>query len=201
MIERFMHEKGMFRQLIPLVELACQILHDLNESDSILMGELHNTLGNVYLEIGNLEECDKAFMRVKSIREKHCDKDDPIIANIMNNLSLAKTALGDYDTALSFSRATIAFRENLDDVKYAKYKENTLPINYSNICRILMFMGKLDEAVEAGRKAIVLAEKAFGLLSKNSAQYVPFSSLPGMSNHNNQSCLQSRRCIYTARSP
>lgn len=105
----------MFKQLIPFVELACQILDDLGETDSFLMGELHNTLGNVYLEIGNLNECKTAFRKVKNIREKYCEPGSPIVANIMNNLSLAMTALGDYATALNLSQKTIKLRESLDD--------------------------------------------------------------------------------------
>lgn len=160
----------MFEQLLPIVKLGIQILERVHEEDSLLMGELYNTLGNVHLEIGNLDECKESFLKVKYIREKHRPPDDPIVANIHNNLSLAETALGHYETAVELSYKVISIRENLDDSQYAEYKENTLPINYSNLCRILYTMGRLEGATEIGYTAVELAKKAFGLKSKNTAQ-------------------------------
>ncbi|KAL9041858.1 MAG: hypothetical protein Q9214_003963, partial [Letrouitia sp. 1 TL-2023] len=166
----YMQEKGMFEQLLPLAETTKAIIAATDQGESLLMGEIYNTLGNVHLEIGNLEECEENFKRVRDIRVKHCAPDDPSIANINNNLSLAETALERYETAVQLSYKTIKIRENLEDEQYSTYKKKTLPINYSNLCRILYTMGKLDEAADKGNHALELAKNTFGLKSKNTAQ-------------------------------
>ncbi|QYT04349.1 NB-ARC domain-containing protein [Trichoderma simmonsii] len=166
----FMQEKGMFKQLLPIAMIGENILKSIGRAESMLMGELYNTVGNVYLEIGNHQECQEYFTKVKVIREALNPADSPVVANITNNLSLAETALGNYQVAETLSRRVIAIRENLPDDKYAEYKKNTLPINNSNLCRILWVMDKLDEAAEIGERAMALAKNSFGLRSRNTAQ-------------------------------
>lgn len=165
-----MQEKGMFKQLLPIAMVGENILKSLGRAESMLMGELYNTVGNVYLEIGNHQECKEYFTKVKVIREALNPADSPVVANITNNLSLAETALGNYQVAETLSRRVIAIRESLPDDKYAEYKKNTLPINNSNLCRILWVMDKLDEAAEVGERAMALAKNSFGLRSRNTAQ-------------------------------
>ena len=165
-----MQEKGKFEQLLPIVDIATKIIHSIGEEDSLLMGEIYNTLGNVYLEIGNFVKCEENFLKVKEIREKSCPSGHPAVANIFNNLSLAKTALGHFQEAADLSYRVIQMRESLDNVQYQSYKQNTLPINYANLCRILYTMGSLSQAAEMGEKAVELAKQAFGLKSKNTAQ-------------------------------
>lgn len=165
-----MQEKGMFEQLLPVVETGLSVIRSVGEEGSLLMGEMYNTLGNVYFEIGNFGKSEDYFLKVKKIREENCSPGDPPIANISNNLSLVKTALGQFQEAADLSYNVIQLRESLDDSQYKAYKENTLPINYSNLCRILYTMGNLDEAAKIGEQAISLAKNAFGLKSKNTAQ-------------------------------
>lgn len=160
----------MFEQLLPVVKVGKRILKSLGEDDSMMMGELYNTIGNVYLEIGNPEKCTTKFLKVKRIREALFPPEDPVVANITNNLSLAETASGNYTTAIGLSKRVIAIRKSLDDTTYGTYKKHTLPINMSNLCRILWMNGNYDEGAEVGEQAIKLAKEAFGLKSRNTAQ-------------------------------
>ena len=95
-----------------------------------------------------------ASLKSKQIREKHCPSNDPRITNILNNLSLADTGLGNYEKATELSYEIILIRENLELPLYAAYRENTLPINHSNLCRTLHMVAFLEEAEAEGIRAV-----------------------------------------------
>ncbi|KAF8248764.1 hypothetical protein K440DRAFT_641869 [Wilcoxina mikolae CBS 423.85] len=163
----YLQERGMFEPLLILTETATSILKSIGEQDSMLMGEIYNTMGNVYLEIGDAEACDNYFQMVRDIREKHCPPDHPDIANITQNLSLSKAALGDYNAAVQLTNKALCIREGTKgDAFIESYKSTTIPITYSNVCRILCMKGDYETAGENGEKGIIATKKAFGLYSK-----------------------------------
>ncbi|KAK1756630.1 hypothetical protein QBC47DRAFT_413146 [Echria macrotheca] len=170
----YMQERGMFDRVVPIVETAKGLvrLDSPCPENELLLAELENTIGNVHLEVGNLDQCKASFLEVKKIRARNCPPVDPSIANVLENLSLAETGLRNYDAAIELSYRAMHIREQLTDAKYAAYIENTVPTNYSNLCRILYTAGRFARAAAIGEQGIALAKKAFGTKSRNTAQAI-----------------------------
>ena len=162
----------MFKELLPLLIVAENILRGINKADSLLKRKIYNTRRNVHLEIGNLHECEADFKYIRAIIKRHCSPNHPLIANILNNQSAAATALENYHDAKNLSLETISIREKLEDPQYTDYKAHTLPINRSNLCRILYMMGEWARVEAEWIRALDMAKDVFGLWSKNTAQLV-----------------------------
>ena len=127
------------------------------EAEPLVQARLMMTMGNVYGEMGLLQQSRPLLEQSLAIRERHLPAGDRQIASGLQSLANVVNQLGDYAAARSMYERAIAINEKAlgpDDPEVA--------LNLSGLGTTLIRIGDYPEAQRAIERALAIRERAFG---------------------------------------
>ncbi|KAI9725809.1 MAG: hypothetical protein M1828_002438 [Chrysothrix sp. TS-e1954] len=137
----FLYEKESYGVARHLVETA---LANFVDKTSLAYASAIDLSGLILLDLSEPKSALKPFEQAMQVRRQVLEEEDPLIAFSLNNLALVYTETSDFEQAYAIHEKAIKIRLN--------HQSNRIGNSYSNMARLLLRMGRADEAEEMLRR-------------------------------------------------
>lgn len=118
--------------------------------DEFSIGNTLNRIGNIFLDVSNLDSAEYYYNKALTIRQKIGDKKG--IAGSINNLGLIYNERGIYSKALEYYFLSLSVREEIVD-------KSSLPILYNNIGIVFWNQSNYAKALDYFFKSLKIKEE------------------------------------------
>lgn len=127
-LARFWEELSLFHAAMELLQSV-----DLSsETHLALQAKKLYTLGNVYYELGELEQSEGVYLKALALFKKHSDLCDASAISALNNYALLLTRLDRWPAAKSVLQQSLALIPNVqDDIDFT---HKTILVNLAHVC-------------------------------------------------------------------
>ena len=140
-----------------LLDRASQTIEGKFKSSPRIEADIQNTIGGVYLDLGDFEVAARHYSRAVDLREEHAGPEHPDTLTSLNNLGLVREKQGRFDQALRlYERALASQRQHLGEEH-----PNTLT-STNNLAVLQQKRGALKTALRLFEKTLEVRRRVLG---------------------------------------
>ena len=155
-VSGYLRSRGQPRQARPIAERALAVTKAALEPDDTEVGERHDELGRVLIELGEHAATKVEFERALAIDEAALGPDHPDVATDGGNLGRVLQDLGDLAGAKTQLERALA----IDEAAYPDHPN--VAADRSNLGRVLQDLGDLDGAKTQLERALEIGQATLG---------------------------------------
>ncbi len=151
-------KKGRNVTLMDALQAASDTVPTIFAGEPAIQAEVHDSLGELYREIGQAPTAIVQYQQALALREKELGAEDPETLAIVHNIVLANLDQGKMKEAEPFLKRLLPLYQK----QYGKDDHRTLDVQ-NNLAVILEKLGKYEEAVPLQRDSFKRAQETHGL--------------------------------------
>ncbi len=148
-------------------EAALEIMESRLGPDHVTVGMALNNLANVRRTLEQPEQARSALVRALSIFERKMESEFPHVAFVANNLADVEADLGNTEAAIGYYTRSMEIRERELGPDHPRVLAPLIGLS-----RVLLAVGRLDEATTIAPRITTLADKASDVQLQGRAQLV-----------------------------
>jgi len=129
------------------------LMHSLEESDTLIVGDIYNLLGTIYQEVGIIDKSLQMYMEARELYKKNNNRNGT--SNVLNNLGVIYGNRGDYELALEHFKGAIKIKQQLSNFdQETDGVQSYLGGSFNNIGLIYELIGQNDSALYYFNKSL-----------------------------------------------